>query len=343
MTQQQAAIEATGIPFRTTSDRPFLMRLWVNTTRFFRTKPLGGAGVVLILFCVGVAALAPVIQRYHPDDVFSRPNPAFDPELAEQALRDPMVRLLHPPEKFIEGGIIDAQDPSSKHWLGTDRAGRDLYARIVWGARLSLLVGIGAALIAVSAGLFFGIISAYFGGLADLIIQRFTDALLAFPGLILLLLIVQIVDSPSKYWITLALGILGISQVIRIVRSAVLSARQEQYVLAAEVVGNSDARIMIRHILPNILAPTIVIFTISIGAYILAEAGLAFIGFGDPTAVSWGKMVNDGRSLLPAKPLMSLFAGGAITLTVLGFNLAGDALRDVLDPRLRGRGGRAGF
>jgi len=343
MTQQQAAIEATGLPYRTTSDRPLAVRIGIHTSNFFRTKPLGALGVVLILFCISVALLSPVIQRYDPEQVFSRPNPLYDPELAAQALRDPTVRLLHPPEKFIQGGIIDAQEPSSTHWLGTDKAGRDLYARIVWGARLSLLVGIGAALIAVSSGLILGTISAYFGGLVDLIIQRFTDALLAFPGLILLLLIVQVVDNPNKYWITLALGILGISQVIRIVRSAVLSTRQEQYVLAAQVVGNSDARIMMRHILPNIMAPTIVIFTISIGAYILAEASLAFIGFGDPTAISWGKMVNEGRQLLPAKPLMSLFAGGAITLTVLGFNLAGDALRDVLDPRLRGRGGRAGF
>jgi peptide/nickel transport system permease protein len=342
MAQTQATVDSSVI-IPSSSDRPFVARFGIAVQRFFRTKPLGGLGVVLIIFCISVAALAPVLQRYDPEQVFARPNPAYDPELAEQASRDPMVRLLHPPEKFIEGGVIEAQDPSSNHWLGTDRQGRDLFARIVWGAQLSLLVGIGAALIAVVAGLVLGTISAYFGGLTDLIIQRFTDALLAFPGLILLLLIVQVVDNPSKYWITLALGILGISQVIRIVRSAVLTARQEQFVLAAQVIGNSDIRIMARHILPNIVAPAIVIFTISIGSYILAEAGLAFIGFGDPTSISWGKMVNDGRGLLPAKPAMSLFAGGAITLTVLGFNLAGDALRDVFDPRLRGRGGRAGF
>lgn len=285
-----------------------------------------------------------MLERHDPDSVFRRPNPEYDPELAAQAQDDPTIRLLHPANKFIADGIIDAQSPSGEHWFGTDSAGRDVWSRVIWGTRLSLLVGLGAALIAVVSGLLLGTISAYFGGLTDLVMQRFVDALQAFPGLILLLIVIQIVENPNKYWITLALGILGISQVIRIVRSSVLSARNEQYVLAAQVVGNSDWRIMYRHIVPNILAPTIVIFTISIGAYILAEAGLAFIGFGDPTAISWGKMVNEGRVNLSTKPVMSLAAGGAITLTVLGFNLAGDALRDVLDPRLRGaRGGRAGF
>jgi peptide/nickel transport system permease protein len=325
-------------------DRSFGYRVWRSSVSFVTTKPLGGIGVALILLVVFCALFAPMLQRHDPDSVFRRPNPDYDPELAAQAQVDPTVRLLHPANRFIADGIIDAQNPSGAHWFGTDSAGRDVWSRVIWGTRLSLLVGLGAALIAVVSGLLLGTISAYFGGLTDLVMQRFVDALQAFPGLILLLIVIQIVENPNKYWITLALGILGISQVIRIVRSAVLSARNEQYVLAAQVIGNSDWRIMYRHIVPNILAPTIVIFTISIGAYILAEAGLAFIGFGDPTAISWGKMVNEGRVNLSTKPVMSLAAGGAITITVLGFNLAGDALRDVLDPRLRGaRGGRAGF
>lgn len=339
---QQAAIDH-GAVRRSLSDRPAAIRFGVNLWRFIIHKPLGGFGVFLIVGIVLVATFAPQIQRYDPDDVFKAGNPAYDPEIAAKALEDPTIRLKYPPEVFQDSGVIEPQDPSSAHWLGTDRAGRDLWSRIVWGARLSLLVGIGAALIAVSTGLVFGTTSAYFGGIVDLVIQRVTDALMAFPALILLLLIVQVVDNPDKYWITIALGIVGISSVIRVVRSAVLSARQEVYVTAAQVVGATDLRIMVRHILPNIMAPTIVIFTISIGSYILAEASLNFIGFGDPTAISWGKMVNDGRQLLPAKPMMSLFSGGAIMVSVLGFNLAGDALRDVLDPRLRGRGGRAGF
>ena len=131
--------------------------------------------------------------------------------------------------------------------------------------------------------------------------------------------------------------------VVRISRSAVLAVKEDVYVLAARTVGASNTRIMVRHILPNIFSPIIVIFTSLIGGFILAEATLAFLGLGDPVAVSWGRMVNEGRQLGPAKPLMALFVGLALTFTVLGFNLAGDALRDVLDPRLRGRGGRAGF
>jgi ABC-type dipeptide/oligopeptide/nickel transport system permease subunit len=141
----------------------------------------------------------------------------------------------------------------------------------------------------------------------------------------------------------MALGVLGIAPVIRIVRSAVLTARQEVYVSAARTIGATDLRIMFRHILPNIVAPIIVIFTISIGTYILLEATLAFLGISDPTKESWGRMVNEGRQLDPSKPWMALFAGGAITVTVLAFNLVGDGLRDALDPRLRGGSGRSGF
>lgn len=318
-------------------------RMAKASLRFMVTKPLGGFGMILIVLMVAIAFLTPLIDRYEPEQVFKVPNPEYDPVLAEKSLTDRMIRLLNPPEKFDEFVIMNAADPSSGHWLGTDTAGRDLYARIIWGSRLSLLVGVGAALIALFGGLLLGVISGYFSGVADMLIQRATDALQAFPALILLLLFIQVVENPNKYHMTVALGIVGISPVTRVVRSAVLRVREEPFVMAAQVVGATDLRIMLRHVFPNIVAPAIVIFTISIGSYILAEAGLAFIGFGDPTAVSWGKMVNEGRRLLPAKPLMSVFAGGAITLTVLGFNLAGDALRDVLDPRMRGGGGRAGF
>jgi peptide/nickel transport system permease protein len=242
-----------------------------------------------------------------------------------------------------EGVLLQREPPTADHWLGTDRFGHDLYARIIYGAQLSLLVGVGASLFAVVFGTILGMMSAYFSGWVDFGVQRVVDAFQAFPALVLLLLFVQVLENPNKYWITLALGLIGTAGVVRIVRSAVLSAREEVYVLAARTVGAADSRVMLRHILPNVMAPVIVIFSIAIGSYILAESGLAFLGFGDPTAVSWGKMVNEGRELGDSKPTMALFTGGAITLSVLGFNLAGDALRDVLDPRLRGRGGRAGF
>lgn len=343
MAQQQIALEQANAPLlRSRSDRPMLLRWWLGFASFMTTKPLGAFGVILIALMVFCAFAAPLIQRYPKDQIFESANPNYDPVIAEKALTDPNIRLQYPPDVYTKGGIIGPMSPSSAHWFGTDKYGRDYWSRIVWGAQLSLLIGIGSALIALLAGLLFGIVSGYFGGWVDMIIQRATDALLAFPALILLLLFVQVFSSPNKWYITLALGIVGIAQVVRIVRSAVLSTRQEQYILAAQVVGASDTRIMMKHVLPNIMAPTIVIFTISIGAYILAESTLAFIGLGDPVAPSWGKMLNEGRALV-TKPYLSIFPGFAIMLTVLGFNLAGDALRDVLDPRLRGRGGRAGF
>jgi peptide/nickel transport system permease protein len=173
--------------------------------------------------------------------------------------------------------------------------------------------------------------------------QRLADAFQAFPPFILLLLFTQTVDNPSQYFLAFVLGIVGMASVQRITRSAVLAAREDVYVLAARTIGATDQRVMLRHILPNIFSPIIVVFTSAIGAYILAEAGLAFIGLGTAQAISWGKMVNEGRAMGPANPWMALFVGMALSLTVLGFNLVGDALRDVLDPRLRGRSGRAGF
>lgn len=369
MAQEQSALNLPGIAVdRSVSDRPKAIRMTLNTLRFLRTKPLGAIGLVLIVLPVAAAALAGQVSRYDPNTEFYTPNKEFRADLFELSLSDPLMKIKHllpdgsivsaseaqgvpgavslaaHPEYFTKGQIAVQNAPSSgKHWLGTDGFSHDLYSRIIYGARLSLLVGIGGAIIACFFGTVFGVVSGYFGGWVDMLIQRVTDAFFAFPSLILLLLFVQVVEKPTKYHITLALGIVGISQVVRIVRSSVLAAREEVYVSAARTIGASDVRIMARHILPNILAPLIVVFTISIGAYILAEAGLQFIGLGDPTEISWGKMVNEGRGLGASKPLMALWTGLAITVTVLGFNLFGDALRDALDPRLRGRGARAGF
>ena len=343
---QQGAAESLGASFpqRSLSDRPFAIRAAANSLHFLTSKPLGAAGVFLIAVMLFAAFAAPLISRYDPGTVFTSPNPEFDPVLYEQSLVNPLIKIQNSTnKKLIKEGVLDQWNgPSAKHWLGTDGFGHDLYARIIYGARLSLVVGIGGAIIAVAFGVLFGLVSAYFGGMVDLIFQRIADAFQAFPSLVLLLLFVQVVPDPNKWTITLALGIVGIAQVIRIVRGSVLQVREEVYVSAARVVGASDTRVMLRHILPNILAPLIVVFTISIGLYILAESGLAFIGLGDPGEISWGKMINEGRAN-SAQPTMALFTGIAISLAVLGFNLAGDALRDALDPRLRGRGNRAGF
>lgn len=346
MAQKQAVLdrpEAFGIR-RSLSDRPLGIRMMVHVGRFFRDKPLGGVGVVIIAMCVFAALFGNLIQRYDPADIFTSVNPEFDAELYEQSLNDPLIRLKYPPEKFQKGETpLLFASPSGKHWLGTDGIGHDLYSRIIHGASTALYVGLGAALIATIAGIVIGLASAYFGGAVDFIIQRVMDTLQAFPPLVLLLLFGQVVANPTLSWNTISLGILGVASSSRIVRSSVLAAREEVYVMAARTIGANDIRIMGRHIFPNITAPIIVTFTSSIGLYILVEATLAFLGLGDPTRVSWGKMVEEGRRNGTSDPWMALAVGSALTLTVLGFNLAGDALRDVLDPRLRGRGGRAGF
>jgi peptide/nickel transport system permease protein len=378
MAQQQSAIDlpgSTGFP-RSLSDRPFVVRLLVHSGRFMVSKPLGGFGVIVIALVVFAALSASWISRYDPAESFVVDKPActpeqvkqiavvgdppgrtiethppidvcFDPVLSAIAQDEPLLRLeltTRSPDRIQTGKrTLITEDPSADHWLGTDSSGRDLWSRIIYGSQLALVIGLGASLVAVGFGTLLGIVSAYFGGSIDMVIQRLMDSFQAFPPFILLLLLTQTVDNPSKWLLAIFLGIVGVALVTRIVRSAVLATRQEVYVLAARTVGAHDVRIMVRHILPNIFSPIIVVFTSSIGAYILAEAGLAFIGLGDPVAISWGKMVEEGRRLGVTKPLMAVFVGSALTITVLGFNLAGDALRDVLDPRLRGRGGRAGF
>ena len=225
-------------------------------------------------------------------------------------------------------------DPSGKHWFGTDRAGHDLFARVTEGARLSLYIGFFATMIGVVAGTVTGLVSGTFGGSIDLIINRILDAVQSFPPIAFLLLIASITD-PSALYVTLSLSVLGIAPTNRIVRGSVIQIREMPYVEAAQTIGASAVRIMIFHILPNIFAPLIVIFTITIGAFILAEAALSFLGLGT-LDVSWGKMIADGRQFIVYSPWTSLWAGLALTSLVFGFNVLGDALRDVLDPRLRG-------
>ncbi len=226
------------------------------------------------------------------------------------------------------------QGPSGKHWFGTDRAGHDLYSRVTEGARLSLYIGFFATLIGVVAGTAIGLISGALGGNIDLAINRLMDALLSFPPIVLLLLL-RSVTEPSALWVTLALSVLAVGPVQRIVRGAVIALREMPFVEAARTIGATNARIMLMHILPNIVAPLIVIFSITIGAFILAEAALSFLGLGT-LDVSWGKMIADGRQFIVQSPWTSLFAGLALTSLVFGFNVLGDALRDVFDPRLRG-------
>ncbi len=373
---------------------------------FFRTKPLGAGGLVLVVVW-SIIAVGTVgsgggwlgIGRYDSQDVFKIANPSFaddkianeldgqpadisDGELRELLLNpdvygslaqesgvlDDMLEyvegmiaagtvLTHLQEidpaqiEVVDGTIRDVDDllatgtntplttaslqgPSGKHWFGTDRAGHDLFSRVTEGARLSLYIGFFATLIGVVAGTAIGLISGGLGGNIDLAINRLMDALLSFPPIVLLLLL-RSVTEPSALWVTLALSVLAVGPVQRIVRGAVIALREMPFVEAARTLGATNARIMLLHILPNIVAPLIVIFSITIGAFILAEAALSFLGLGT-LDVSWGKMIADGRQFIVQSPWTSLFAGLALTSLVFGFNVLGDALRDVFDPRLRG-------
>lgn len=298
--------------------------------RFLRQRKLGAFGVGLVLLVICVALISPLIQRYDDNRTFAQPNPQFNPNANP-------IQVAQNPSLSSPTIVSRYQSPSAAHWFGTDGYGRDIYARVIAGARAAIFIGIGASIFAVAIGTAIGIISGYFSGITDLVIQRFVDAMRAFPGLVLLLLIVQ-VKKDAPLWLTvLALGILGWATAVRIVRSVVLTTARLPYVEAARAYGASDLRIMCSHVLPNVMAPVIIIFSIGIGGYILAEAGLSFLGLGPQGTTTWGKMVSEGRQALDLHPWEALFSGGAITLTVLGFNLAGDAIRDELDPRLRQR------
>ena len=302
-----------------------------TTGRLARRNKLGAFGVILVIVVLGTALLSPFFQRYDDMKTFQTANPRFNP------IANPLDIAQDP--GLASPFILDRWEKpfTGEHWLGTDTFGRDIYARIIVGARLAVIIGVGASLIAVISGTLVGLISGYFGGKVDLVIQRFVDSIQAFPGLVLLMLIVSVMSEPSLTLTVVALGFLGFATSVRIVRSSVLAVSRTAFVEAARSYGAGDVRIMLQHVLPNILSSVLVIFSISIGAYILAEASLSFLGLGPADQTTWGKMVNAGRASLDLHPWESVFAGIAITLTVLGFNVAGDAIRDELDPRLRGR------
>ncbi|QJC50972.1 ABC transporter permease [Paenibacillus albicereus] len=275
---------------------------WRDAWRSFRRNRMAMAGLGIIVFFILVAALAPVIAPY---------------DYKEQEL---MNRL---------------QPPSGEHWLGTDDLGRDILSRLIHGARISLWVGVSSVLGSIVAGTLLGILAGYYGRWWDAIISRLFDILLAFPGILLAIAIVAAL-GPSLQNALLAIAIVNVPVFGRLVRAKVLSLREEEYIVAARSLGMKSSRILLHHILPNSLGPIIVQGTLGIATAIIEAAALGFLGLGaQPPEPEWGKMLSDSRQLIQKAPWTVLFPGLAIMLTVLGFNLIGDGLRDVLDPRMK--------
>lgn len=227
------------------------------------------------------------------------------------------------------------QPPSFKHLLGTDEIGRDILSRIIYGARLSLRVGVEAVFLSLLAGIILGALAGYYGGFIDNFIMRLMDIMLAFPSLLLAIAFMAVLGRGLDNAI-IAIGIVSIPEYARIVRGSVLSVKENEYVQAAKAIGNRDYQIILYHILPNVMAPIIVRATLGISGAILEAAGLGFLGLGvQPPEAEWGAMLGSGRSAIFSAPHIITFPGIAITITVLSFNLLGDGLRDALDPRMK--------
>jgi peptide/nickel transport system permease protein len=236
----------------------------------------------------------------------------------------------------LEQNYIDAmQTPSAQHWLGTDSFGRDILSRIIYGARIALVVGVLAVLLSMVVGVTLGLISGYYGGVVDTIIMRIMDGLFAFPILILAIALMAILGLGVRN-VIIAVAVGYIAPFARVTRGDVLAVKEETYIEAARLTGVSHLAIIFRHIFPNVLAPVIVQGALRVSDAIITEAGLSFLGLGPPPPTPvWGSMISEGREFLVIAPHMSTFPGLALMLTVIGLNLFGDGLRDALDPRLK--------
>jgi peptide/nickel transport system permease protein len=249
------------------------------------------------------------------------------------AIFAPLLARYDPYEQHMDQVLLA---PNSQYWLGTDTIGRDILSRIIYGSRTSLAVGIVALGIAATIGITIGLTAAYFGGWVYNILMRIVDSLMCFPMILLALVIAALLGGGITN-VMIALGIALLPGYARIMSAQVLSVKENDYILAEHATGAGHIPIMFRHIFPNCLPPLIVMVTMQLGAAILAEAGLSFLGVGiQPPAAAWGSMVNDGRQYLISNPILSFAPGVAIMLVVFSFNMVGDGLRDALDPRLRG-------
>lgn len=283
----------------TTSQRSNQWRVFIS--RLLRNQTALSAAAILLVI-VTLCVLAPVIAPYDPLDINTRNTLAA---------------------------------PSRAHWFGTDDLGRDVLSRVLWGGRISLRVGLISSSIALCGGLFLGLMSGYFGGLVSFVILRAIDLLLAFPGLLLALVIVGTLGAGLEN-IMIAVGIGSIPIFTRVIHGAVLSVKSNDYIDAARSLGSPDYRIIIFHVIPNVLAPIIVLFTLQTGAAIFSASSLSFIGLGaQPPSPEWGAMVSRGRHVLREAMWMTAFPGTAIAVVILSINILGDSLRDILDPHVR--------
>lgn len=298
-------MSSVAIASPATADTPTRPSFWHGVRKFVRRKPLGVIGAGIIIVFAVVALFAPLLAPYDPYLIDSR-------------------NLLKP--------------PSARNWMGTDEFGRDILSRIIWGSRVSVFVGLVAVALGTTTGAILGLVSGYFGGKIDYIVQRLMDTLMAFPMLILALAMVAALGASIRN-VILALAVVILPNSARVIRSSTLSVRERPYIEAARNLGFSNLRILFRHVLPNCVAPYIILATAALGGAILAEASLSFLGLGTPPPEpSWGAMLSGKtQRYMTQAPWLAVFPGLTITLVVFGFNFLGDALRDLLDPRLRAR------
>ncbi|MFH1029158.1 MAG: ABC transporter permease [Pseudomonadota bacterium] len=278
--------------------------------RLTREKPLGTVGAVITLVLLFTGIFADFLAPYGMNEIH-------------------------------RGHFMDP--PSSRFWLGTDNLGRDLLSRVIFGARTSVIIGLSAAALAVSISIVIGVLAGYSRGKFDLIIQRFVDGWMCFPTLILLMVLISVI-GPGMLQVIIVMGVgYGITG-SRVIRGATLIVKENMYIQAAEVIGCTTSRILIRHILPNVMAPIIILFTTRVPFMIIVEASLSFLGYGiPPPAASWGGMLSgSGRAYMFQAPWMVIWPGLALSIVVYGVNMFGDAVRDLLDPRMRGGIGRYG-
>src|SRR5881628_1300538 len=281
-----------------------LARALRGVGRFARRKPLGALGALIVVAMLVMAAFAERIAPYDYDET-------------------------------IRGARM--KPPSAAHWLGTDNLGRDIWSRIVYGARVSVMVGFATVLLGLAVATAVGVSTGYLGGAYDLCVQRVVDAWMSFPYLVIILSVMAVL-GPGLLNVVLSLALIIAATSSRVIRGATLSVAQQPYVEAAYAAGCPHRRVIVRHILPNVMPTIIVLATISLGGVILAESALSFLGFGVPPPFpSWGAMLSgSGRTYMFRAPWMAIWPGVAISVAVFAFNMLGDALRDVLDPRLRG-------